>query len=81
MVDEALCHDRHRLIVLRFGHSDDPICVAQDAALQQVLGMAVADFLTVFTIDLIDVPELVKQVKPALSFFVRFTSCLAVGII
>ena len=54
-VDQAIVYETERLVIIRFGHDSDPMCVKMDAMLASVAEL-LKNFAVIYVVDITEVP-------------------------
>ena len=55
-VDQAILNEEDRVVVVRFGHDYDPVCMQMDEALSKIADK-VKNFCVVYLVDITEVPD------------------------
>lgn len=55
-VDQAIMKEENRVVILRFGHDDDPVCMEMDEVLYKI-AEDVKNFAVVYLVDITEVPD------------------------
>ncbi|KAH8043634.1 hypothetical protein JL720_17348 [Aureococcus anophagefferens] len=55
-VDQAILNEEDRVVVIRFGHDYDPVCMQMDEALSKIVEK-VKNFAVIYLVDITEVPD------------------------
>ena len=55
-VDQAIITEEDRVVVIRFGHDEDPTCMVQDEVLMSIADK-VKNFAVIYLVDITEVPD------------------------
>ncbi|KAL0220832.1 hypothetical protein RCL1_000686 [Eukaryota sp. TZLM3-RCL] len=55
-VDQAILYEKERLVILRFGHDLDPICMSMDETLYRTAGRLI-NMAVIYLVDITEVPD------------------------
>ena len=55
-VDQAILNEEDRVVVVRFGHDYDPVCMQMDEALSKIVEK-VKNFAVIYLVDITEVPD------------------------
>ncbi|TKY85758.1 hypothetical protein EX895_005298 [Sporisorium graminicola] len=59
-VDQAILSEEDRVVIIRFGHDTDPVCMEMDETLYKI-STAVQKFAVVYLVDITQVPDFNKM--------------------
>lgn len=59
-VDQAILSEEEKVVVIRFGHDWDPICMKMDECLLRI-GQPMKNFCTIYLVDITEVPDFNKM--------------------
>ncbi|GAC93580.1 hypothetical protein PHSY_001145 [Pseudozyma hubeiensis SY62] len=59
-VDQAILSEEDRVVILRFGHDTDPVCMEMDETLYKI-STAVQNFAVIYLVDITQVPDFNKM--------------------
>ena len=55
-VDQAILNEEERIVVIRFGHDWDPVCMQQDECLSSI-AEKVRNYAIIYVVDITEVPD------------------------
>jgi DIM1 family U5 snRNP protein len=59
-VDQAILNEEERIVIIRFGHDWDPVCMQMDETLYGV-AEKLKNFAVIYVVDITEVPEFNKM--------------------
>lgn len=59
-VDQAILMEQDKVVVLRFGHDWDPVCMQMDETLMKISHL-VSNFAAIYVVDISEVPDFNKM--------------------
>ena len=65
-VDQAILNEEDRVVVIRFGHDYDPVCMQMDEALSKIVEK-VKNFAVIYLVDITEVPDFNTMRPPLLN--------------